>query len=128
MGGCDTLPRAQPSANQSRSPPGVNGRSKRTTAVFPHGTIARLNRPDPAQSDAYVEAHEGFGISPIHMDSFVLHSSFLSKSATAKLLITGQAPGTRVQEASIPGTTAATMCCAPGWPWTGMYFTTRTAL
>ena len=86
MGGCDTLPIAQPSANQSRRHPGVNGRSKRTTAVFPHGTIARLNRPDPAQSDAYVEAHEGFGISPIHMDSFVFHSSFLSKSATINRL------------------------------------------
>ena len=86
MGGCDTLPRAQPPANPSRRHPGVNGRRKRTTVVFPQVTIARLNRPDPARSDAYVEAHEGFGISPIHMDGFVLHSSFLSKSATINRL------------------------------------------
>jgi len=53
-----------------------------TRRFSPHVTIARLKRPDPAPLNAYVKVYAGFGISPIHIDSFVLHSSFLSQFTT----------------------------------------------
>jgi RNA 2',3'-cyclic 3'-phosphodiesterase len=47
---------------------------------FPHVTLARLKRPDPARLDAYVGDHAGFQAMPFSVDRFVLYSSFLSQS------------------------------------------------